>query len=103
MCRIYRDRAAARHRSSMPTSVNGHEHIRNAKALPLCPPPGSEHKSSVLAERGKEKALSRLSLASVLYLLHCVVKSSWQAVDSGGWGEGENEREVCPLLSLRAG
>lgn len=34
------------------------------------------------------KALIRPFLASGLYLLHCVAKSSWQAVDSWKWGEG---------------
>ncbi|KAL1256144.1 hypothetical protein QQF64_014205 [Cirrhinus molitorella] len=71
----------AQRRPSMP---------RNGFAMPSqcrqCPPPGLEHKSCVLARRRKkkegEKALSRPFLASGLYLLHCVVKSSWQAVDS---------------------
>lgn len=46
------------------------------------------------------KALIRPFLASGLYLLHCVVKSSWQAVDSWKWGEGAffPLLATCPLI-----
>jgi len=55
----------------------------------------------------KGKVLIRLFLASGLYLLHCVVKSSRRAVDSREWGEGERVGEMhfspllatCPLIS----
>lgn len=80
----------AQRRPSMP---------RNRFAMPrrcrCALPPGSEHKSCVLAEKIEgEKALSRPFLASGLYLLHCVVKSSWQAVDSWRWGKRERVGEM---------
>lgn len=65
LCRIYRDRAAVRECYSTATSINAQEQICNAKALPLCPPPWSEHKSCVLAgkkRRGKSPQQAFLSL-----------------------------------------
>ncbi len=46
-------------------------------------------------EKGK-KPSAVLFLASGLYLLHCVVKSSWQAVDSCRWGKGESRGDAFP-------
>lgn len=53
-------------------------------------------------KKEKGKVLIRLLLASGLYLLHCVVKSSRQAVDSWEWGEGERigEMHFSPLLAM---
>ncbi len=86
-----------REHSSTAMSINAQEQICNAKALPLCPPLDPSTKAVCLqGKREGEKALSSPFLASGLYLLHCVVKSSWQAVDSCRWGKGESRGDAFP-------
>lgn len=91
----------AQRRPSMP---------RNRFAMPRrcrCALPLDLSTKAVCLQEKKEgeKALSRPFLASGLYLLHCVEKSSWQTVDSWRWGKGERVGEIlfpliatCPLI-----
>lgn len=73
----------ARERCSTMASIMVLKQIFHAKPLPLCPPTGLQHKSCLAAGKKKEKAMVKAFLSPyALYLLHCVLKSSWQALAS---------------------
>lgn len=73
----------ARERYSTMASIMALKQIFHAKPLPLCPPTGLQHKSCLAAGKMGKKATVKAFLSPyAIYLLHCALKSSWQALAS---------------------